>query len=316
MRGLVAIVMGAVLSTLSASASAAAETLRVEGIFPAQAREASFLPTIAVGSFDGADGDALADAIERRLATLGADGLPHARLIPPSLRPDGLLTGHTDVAVADRDYSETRQRCIEKKDGKCVAKEKYRVACVQRTIDFRADLRLMPLTGGGLPYSVRKTRDDRHDWCEDSGFPSDVSSVLHGFVESIADDVRLDLAPHAERYTIRVQERRDGLPPAAAARFKQAVRLTKTDAAAACAAFAEVDRMAPDHGSTTFNLALCAEAAGRYAEAEDRYTRARLFARQAGGEVSKGLGRVGALAAGAQDVAAMRAMPPVRGSGF
>ncbi len=274
---------------------AAAETLRVEGVFAAQAREASLLPTIGVGPFTGPDGAELADAIERRLAKLGADGLPHVRLERAQL---------------------ARERCAEKKDGKCVRKEKYRVDCVRRTIDFRADLRLMRRTGGGLPYAVSKTRDDRHDWCEDSGVASDVSSVVHGFVESVAAEVRLDLAPHAEIYTIRVQERRDGLPAAAAARFKEAVRLTKRDPAAACAAFGEVNRMVRDHGSTVFNLALCAEAAGRYAEAGDRYTRARLFAPKAAGEVSKGLGRVGALAAGAQDVAAMRARPPVVGTGL
>ncbi|GAA0670839.1 hypothetical protein FHT00_000676 [Sphingomonas insulae] len=315
MRWRVATLVGGMVAAMTAT-PAAAETLRVEGVFPAQAREASFLPTIAVGRFDGPDGEELADAIERRLGKLGEDGLPHARLIPPSLRPDGLLTGGTDVAVADSDYTESRERCVEKKDGKCVSKQKYRVACVARTIDFRADLRLDTRSGGGQPYAVRKTRDDRHAWCEDSGVASDVSSVVHGFIESVAAEVRLDLAPHAESYTIRVQERRDGLSPEVAARFKTAVWLTKRDPAAACAAFAAIDQMVPDNGSTTFNLALCAEAAGRYAEAADRYARARLFAPKAGGEVSKGLGRVGALAAGAQDVAAMRARPPVRGTGL
>ncbi len=311
MRRLAGLVIGTLLSL-----PAGAETLSVEGIFPAQAQEASFLPTIAVGTFDGRDGGELADAIERRLAKLGTDGLPHARLIPPSLRPDGLLTGSTRVDVSDSDYTEPRERCAEKKDGKCIRKDKYRVACTRRTIALRADLQLMRRTGGASPYATRKARDDAHDWCEDSGVASDVGSVVHGMIESVAAEVRLDLAPHAERYTIRVQERRDGLSPAAAARFRQAVKLTKSDAAAACGAFAEVDRMVPDHGSTMFNLALCAEAAGRYAEAGDRYTRARLFAPKAGGEISKGLARVGALAAGAQDVAAMRTMPPVRGTGL
>lgn len=109
MRGLAAMVIGMVLAS-----SAAAETLRVEGIFPAQAREASFLPTIAVGTFSGRTARNSPMRSNGRLAKLGADGLPHVRLIPPSLRLDGMLTGRTDVSVVDSDhYSETRERCVE-----------------------------------------------------------------------------------------------------------------------------------------------------------------------------------------------------------
>jgi len=308
------VAMVAMGSSWALPMAARAETLRIEGVFPAQAREASFLPTLAVGAFAGPEGDALADAIERRLATLGRDGLPHATVIAESLRPGGVLSGRTGVDVSHSDYSETRERCTEKKDGKCVARQRYRVACVRRSIAFRAELRLVRRRDGALPYTVVKTRDDQDDWCEDGGVATPVFSAVQGMIESVAAEVRLDLAPHAEHFTIRVQERRDGLPPDAAARFKQAVRLTKSDGAAACAAFAEVDRMVPDTGSTTFNLALCAEAAGRYAEAADRYTRARLFAPKAAGEITKGLARVGALAAGAQDVAAMRRIPALNGA--
>ena len=310
MRWWAAVAIGAMFAL-----PAAAETLRVEGVFAAQAREASLLPTIGVGPFAGPDGAELADAIERRLAKLGADGLPHVRLIPPALRPDGMLTGRTGVQVASSDYREGRERCAEKKDGKCVRKERYSVACVRRTIALRADPEVRRRTGAP-PYSTTKTRDDRADWCEDGGVATSAEGVVSGMIESVAAEVQHDLAPHAEDYAIRVIETRDGLPPDAAARFKQAVRLTKHDPAAACAAFADVDRMAPDHGATTFNLALCAEAAGRYREAADRYARARLFAPAAGGEISKGLARVAALAAGAQDVASMRRRPPLTGSGF
>jgi len=309
-----AVLVGAVLA--AAAGGARAETIRVAGVFPAQAREASFLPTIGVDRIGGPAGEALAEAIEQRLATLGKDGLPHPQLVPPSLRPDGLLDGRTAVDVSRSDYTETRERCTEKKDGKCIAKQKYRVACTRRSVALRADLHLALAKGGPSPYAVTRTRDDSDSWCEDSGVATDVDATIHAMVESIAAEVRLDLAPHAESYTIRIQERRDGLPPEIVAQFRQAVRLTKTDPASACAAFAAIDRQVPDNGSTTFNLALCAEAAGRYAEAGDRYTRARLFAPKAGDAVSKGLGRVGALAAGAQDVAAMRLRPPVRGTGF
>ncbi|WP_254555524.1 hypothetical protein, partial [Salmonella enterica] len=76
----------------------------------ANARAASLLPTIGIGPFDGAYGGTLADAIERRLAKLGADGVPHAVLVPAGLRPDGLLSGHTGVEVASNDYTESRER--------------------------------------------------------------------------------------------------------------------------------------------------------------------------------------------------------------
>jgi hypothetical protein len=310
MRWWAAVAIGAMLAL-----PAAAETLRVEGVFAAQAREASLLPTIGVGPFTGPDGAELADAIERRLAKPGADGLPHVRLIPPALRPDGLLTGRTGVQVASNDYREGRERCVEKKDGKCTRRERYSVACIRRTVALRADLEIRRRTGA-LPYAIAKTRDDRSDWCEDRGVATNVEGVVSGMIESVAAEVQHDLAPHAEDYTVRVIETRDGLPADAAARFKRAVKLTKHDPAAACAVFAEVDRLAPDNGATAFNLALCAESAGRYREAADRYARARLFAPYAGGEVSKGLARVTALAAGAQDVALMRSRPAVTGTGF
>ena len=309
-------VMGLAAIGLTASA-APAEVLHLSGVFGAKARAASLLPTIGIGPFDGAYGGTLADAIERRLAKLGEDGVPHAVLVPAGLRPDGLLSGHTGINVATNDYVEGRERCIEKnKDGKCVARQKYTVRCTNRTIDLRADLVLREARTGEKPYDTTKTRSDFSSWCEDRGVASDVGFTVGSMADSIAQEVRLDLAPHAEDYKVRVREERNGLPPEIAQQFKQAVHLTKHDEPAACAAFAAIDRAVPDQGSTTFNLALCAEQAGRYAEAADRYNRARLFAGDAGGAVTKGLERVASLAAGREDVAIMGARPPVRGTGF
>lgn len=306
-----------VLAGLAITGPARAEVLHVAGVFGANARAASLLPTIGIGPFDGAYGGTLADAIERRLSKLGADGVPHAVLVPAGLRPDGLLSGHTGVNVSTNDYTESRERCVEKnKDGKCVAKQRYQVRCTNRTIDVRADLVLREARSGEKPYDTTKTRHDFSSWCEDRGVASDVGFTVGSMADSIAQEVRLDLAPHAEDYKVRVREERDGLPPDIAKQFKTAVHLTKSDEHAACDAFAAIDKAVPDQGSTTFNLALCAEAAGRYAEAADRYTRARLFAPDAGSAVSKGLERVASLAAGRDDVAIMRARPPVRGTGF
>ncbi|MFS0773851.1 hypothetical protein [Sphingomonas sp. 1P08PE] len=305
MRGWIRI---AVPGLLMAAAPAAAETVRVEGIFAAGAREVSLLPTIGVDPFDGEVGEQLSAAIERRLARLGEDGVPHAAIVAPSLRPDGLLSGRAGVAAEEFGYIETREKCAEKKDDKCVRRVKFRVDCVRRTVTLRADLRVVRHRDGRVVYAEPTSRSDTDSWCEDGGFATGVDSRVHAMVESIAQEVRLDLAPHRERYTIRIREERDGLTVDLADRFREAVRLTKHDQAAACAAFAAIGEAAPDHGPTLFNRALCAEADGRYAEARDLYTRARVFAPGAGGEVSKGLGRVAALAAGEEDVRRIAAL--------
>lgn len=301
--GRVAVTIGLILS-----APAAAETLWVEGIFAATAREASYLPTIGVDPLTGPVGEEVGIAIERQLQALDGSDVPHPRLVPPSLRPDGMLTGATDIAVDDNDYVETRERCVEKKDDKCVRRAKYRVRCTRRSVTLRVDLQLVRRRDDRTVYAGPKTRNDSGWWCEDSGSPVDVGLTASSLGESIAREVRGDLAPHRERYKVRVQEDRKALPHGLADRFRQAVRLTKTDQAAACGSFAEIDRQSPDHGSTVFNLALCAEAERRYALAGDLYARARVFAPQAGSEVSKGLGRVRSLAAGAEDVRRMAAL--------
>lgn len=300
--------MAVTICAIATALPARAETLRIEGIFAATAREASFLPTIGVDTLSGRAGEQLGMAIERQLQQLETSDVPHPRLVPISLRPDGLLRGRADVAVEENDYAEARERCTEKKDSKCVRRVTYRVGCTTRTIRLRADLQLVRRGDGRTLYAVPQTRDDSGSWCEDSGVEPIVGLAVDVMTESIARAVRLDLAPHRERYTIRVQENHDGLPRDTADRFRQAVHLTKTDQSAACRAFAEVDRIAPDNGSTLFNLALCAEAEGQYAVAGDLYTRARVFSPRAGGDISKGLGRVRSLTDGEADVKRMAAL--------
>ena len=64
------------------------------------------------------------------------------------------------------------------------------------------------------------------------------NAVQVGKTDKSPQEVRFDLAPHRESYKVRVLESRDGLTPAAASLFKQAVHLTKRDPAAACRGFA------------------------------------------------------------------------------
>ena len=154
---------------------------------------------------------------------------------------------------------------------------------------------------GQVVYAASKVREDNDGGCED-GFLAAADSTLSTMVHSIAKEVRLDLAPHRDQYAVRVREDRAGLSPADADRFRDAVRLSKRDQAAACRAFAAFGASAPDHGPTLFNRALCAEAEGRYIEAGHLYVRARVFGRGSGGAVGAGLDRAASLRAETEDV--------------
>lgn len=291
---------------LASSQPSSAETLHMTGVFAAGAREASMLPTIGVAPFSGPNGDELGSAIERRLERLGEDGTPHPQLIVPSLRPDGLLEGATEVIVDDHPYVETRRRCVEKdKKDKCTKRETYEVRCIARTVGLRATMRLTRWRDRRTVYAATKVRDDRDEGCEAGGIVTPVASTLASMTESIAREVRFDLAPHRDDYKIRVREERAGLSGAGAQRFKAAVRLTKRDETAACRAFVTIGEQAPDHGPTLFNRGLCAEAAGRYAEASDLYLRARVFGTTFGSDVSRALTRVASLRDGAEDIERM-----------
>ena len=108
-------------------------------------------------------------------------------------------------------------------------------------------------------------------------------------VGDVAAEVRRDIAPREEQYSIRFRESRKDLPRALGTPFKDAVRLSQTDLAAACDAWADIDRQSPGHPSVQFDLGLCAESNRDYPLALQRfrYVRDQLGIREADDDVRR-----------------------------
>lgn len=278
---------------------AGAEVLEATGEFPARAREVSFLASLAVERFAGEDGPALAIAVERALVEPRADGAEFFDLRAPGARVEGAVSGTVATGVDTSRVREKRRRCVARDDkGKCSEEAEVEVGCTRRLVSVEADVRIVRMADGRILYSARKPESRTDTWCEGDSPAEGTETVVREALGRIAQAVRDDVVPRIDHYRIRVRESTRGMSREQADGFKLLVRQTKSDPAGACAGWAAMARDLPDHPSVLFDLGVCAEHGGSYAEAA-RFYRA---AQAAGaGEAGDAAARADQLIAGAAD---------------
>ncbi|MEZ0242098.1 MAG: hypothetical protein ACAH11_01900 [Sphingomonas sp.] len=238
-----------------------AETASMNGLFPAPYREAAMLLSISVGRIDGRDGYQVGAAIERALGSNGYFDLQGGRRSGGNA--EGVLNGGVSSGVEDNYYKRREKRCVERDaNKKCTKEEEYEIRCTQRIANLRADLRITRTFDGQVIYSVSKPLRQQIDWCEGQTAPRTTEEMIASMVNEVAASVRGDIVPRSDSYRIRFIEGTKGLPKEQVKPFKAIVKQTQRDLAGACAAWGEMNRQVPNHGSIVFNLGLCAEASG------------------------------------------------------
>lgn len=288
-----------------------AEAVKMTGKFAAPYREAALLDSLGIDRFNGRDGRQLEMAIERALSEPDIEGRPHFDLIAAfggGQGPDGVLSGAVTSGVQESRFKQKQKRCVEreggKDSGKCLREAEVEVDCTRRVVNVNADLRLARTTDGRIIYTAAKPKRDEISWCRGDDPARTVEESVRGMIEGIASEVRRDIAPVVETYSIRFRESTKGLAKELNRPFKDIVRQTQRDLRGACAAWKVMDGQAPNHPSITFDLGLCAEAAGDYHEALDLYRRAAPLIGTGGNEAVTGAERVGRLIAAQADDAA------------
>lgn len=255
------------LTALAALASAAqAEVLTIEGMTPANSPEFARIQSIALERFGGSDGRALAFALEDRLVDVTIFGRPYFDVIGgrSAVQPDATLSGNVTVGIEQFDTVGTRRRCVERdaKD-KCVTHKDIKVKCVNRIIDFRAQVRATRFSDGRSIYT--ESFPDKQDQTVCLGDDQDFASselVIRAMVSATASAIRNDLAPRPYRQEIRVLESRKDMARADSDFFKAAIKMTKANAAEACRMWDEAAENGLIHISLTYNRGLCAEQRG------------------------------------------------------
>lgn len=269
------------LAAFCLAATAQAETLRIEGLYPARAPDIASIKSIAIDRFGGSDGTALAFDIEDKLSDIDIDGAPYFKIMAgrSAIDPEATLSGTATAGIEEYETTEYRDRCVERDDkGKCEKRKSINVPCLKRVIDFQAQVRLSRFSDGQTIYSDRKTDGNEQTVCGRKESFSSSEKVIRGMINSAAHAVRRDLAPIERQQNIRVLESRKGMDKATAKFFKAAVKMTKTDEREACRMWDQAAANSAPHGSITFNRGLCAEKDGALDRALTLYTEAEQLA--------------------------------------
>lgn len=280
---------------LGLSAPVAAETLPISGSDPASANVNDLL-RLSVERFEGEDGTAFARQLETQLGDARFDGRSYFRVIAPeSGAPiDGLVTGTTRASVEEARVTEKRKKCTEydpdDKD-KCLTKVDVDIRCRSRTIAVTTTVRLVAIKDGSIRYTRALNARDQQTYCPDRAATRSVDDYIDWAHKDQVGAIRRDLAPAGYNLDVRVDENRKGFAKAAAESFKEAIRLTKADPAAACSTWEGLTRDAEPTAALAFNLGLCAEMEHDFGAATDWYGQAqRLGSRNR--DIGEGLGRI------------------------
>lgn len=283
------------VTMLCGAAPVAAETLTIQGSDPASAN-ANDLIRISVDRFEGEDGGAVAQQLEAALGNAQFGGRPYFRIVAPeSGAPiDGLVTGTTRASVDEVPVTEKRKKCTDydpADKNKCVKEVDVDIRCRRRTIAVTTTARLVAIGDGSVRYTRPLSARDQQTWCPDRAASRTVDDYIDWAQRDQVQAIRRDLAPTGYSLDVRVDENRKGLAKPAAEAFKEAIRLTKSDPAAACRTWAGLTRDAEPTAALAFNLGLCTETAGEYDAAVDWYGQAQRLGSK-NRDIGEGIARI------------------------
>ncbi|UOR15218.1 hypothetical protein [Qipengyuania aquimaris] len=272
----------AVATAVAASiipAAVSAETLPVSAIYAAGQDAPSEFQTLVVERFDGNEGAKFALELRNALSRARIDGENYFEV----RRESGLGEGAGHAAwINGTAFSEVERlpagtteerKCVRKDaDKKCVEYRTYTYSCRELTVRFTGEVQMLDARDE-LVYDRGFSTTGSQRYCRNQSSVPSVSDMVTGMVERLAWEIRSDFAPIQRNEDIRVLESRKDMEKPLRKPFKKALKLTKSDWAAACAEFDRLNEAQPGHITLTFNAGLCREVVGDLDGAIELYQR-------------------------------------------
>lgn len=282
---------GSLVIAALACSGVRAETLPVEGLYAAGADAPSRARSIAIAGFAGRGGERVAFAIDGALRAAVVEGRPYFQMTmsdslfgesyrydrdadPASRRGgvDAVMRGIAEVEVRDIDsgQKEVEECAVRDNRGKCTEKKKVTYPCRARNVTMRPEVRLVA-RDGDLLYAKGDVLTLQRRFCRDEQVTPSVDEMVTEMAGRFAAALRLDLAPIFRAEGIRLLESRRGIVKSDHDAFRNALRLTRNDVAAACDAFAALEANNPRDITVLFNIGLCYESADNLESAAELY---------------------------------------------
>jgi hypothetical protein len=277
-----------------AASGAQAETLDVQGVYAANVDLPGGIETIVIDSLRGELGGDGEIAIQQELGSASVDGTLFFKVlradapmtgatvtvggqesVRSAIDPDAILAGTVRGDIIQRRLEpRIRTECVERDDNdKCIRSEEFPIPCRELTVQVMPRL-LLTTNDGEQIYSNNEPLFQTERYCRNDAVIPSALDIESDLIDQLARNIRFDLAPVERFERVRIMESRKDLVREDRDAFRQAVRLTKTDQAAACDAFADLEQGNPMQVSVLFNIGLCQEASGDLEAARAYYKRA------------------------------------------
>lgn len=303
-----------------------AETLDVEAVYAANIDLPGDVETIVIDTLKGETGPDAEIAIQITLGSAFLDGLLYYRVlradapmtggtvtigdqesVRSAIAPDAILSGVVRSDIIERQLDpRIRSECIERDDkDQCIRSEEFPTPCREITVQLIPRLLLTDTSGEQL-YVNNEMLSQRVRFCRNDTVIPSALDFRDELIDKLAENIRLDLAPIQRVEGIRIMESRKDLASEDRDAFREAVRLTKNDQAAACDRFASLEARNPAQVSVLSNIGLCYEVTGELDKAKGYYNRA-LAVSQGRNSPTQGLRRIASRERAAVQIAARNA---------
>jgi tetratricopeptide (TPR) repeat protein len=292
-------------TAILSAAPVAAETLRVQGVRPADNVALLGVRSVKSDRFTGQDGELFAMMVEDRLRDASFDGEPWLRMLPngSNEEPDVVLTGYAQAEVTFSKELAKREECVERDNNEnCVRKEWVERECRRRKIVMTGQIRFTRPDGTQL-YRQEQLDSRSVVICRGDENIVGEETEIRELAGALSAAMTKPLFPYRETRDMRVLERRKDLPKADQALFKTALKATKREPFQACVIWSEMGTRYPNNATLLFNQGLCRESVGDRAGAAAFYQQA-LAINPKEDYAKKGLSRINYWDSGDAQVAA------------
>ena len=276
---------------------ASAESIYVEGVYPAAVDLPDGLAVIVTEPFGGDLGPDTLLGIVDALGAVEIEQTPYFQLRPASAlgnviveearegadplhtrdtpRIDAVLRGSVrSEVIRSPARPKIRKECVERDDeGECIERVEVEIPCRNMEVSLSPRIQLVSASGDRL-YSRDQPVSQIIRFCRDEGERPSPLREKDEMIDALIEQVRLDLAPRTLSEGVRVMESRKDIAREDRRAFKDAVKLTDNDPYAACLGYMQLEETNTQSVSVLFNIGLCHEADGSLDLARDYYSRA------------------------------------------